>query len=148
MNFTRLDVVNYLHNRGFSIVDEGYRAQVEKYILFRFDLLEEELVDRGKKFRSYCSLLASKVKGFYLENNSTFERMIDDDSHKVVSQKCVAFVHLPHNFSCICRATSQHKSRSQTLFLLEVMKMLAVQRWDLTNLIKCLDPQNILQVLS
>ena len=85
MNFSRLDVLNYLHNLGFAIGEDGYRAQVEKYILFRFDLLAEELANE-KKFRNYCSLFVSKVKAFYKENNGTFQRMIDDESHKVVSQ--------------------------------------------------------------
>ena len=84
MEFTRLDVVKYLHSRGITPVEVGYRAAVEKYILFRFDLLIEELVSL-KKFRNYCSMLTTKVKKYYEANSNTFERMINDVSHKVVS---------------------------------------------------------------
>ena len=83
MEFTRLDVVNHLHSRGISPVDVGYRAAVEKYILFHYDLLIEELVSL-KKFRNYCSLLTSKVKQYYEANSNTFDRMLNDASRKVV----------------------------------------------------------------
>ena len=107
MEFTRLDVVKYLHSRGITPVEVGYRAAVEKYILFRFDLLIEELVSL-KKFRNYCSLLTSKVKQYYEANSNTFERMLDDASHKVVFE-----VPQPYLLSWLLKCIAYQKSETR-----------------------------------
>ena len=61
-----------------------YRERVEKFILLHFDILKEELAN-PKKFRDYCSKFTSKVRDFYNENGRLISRMLEDESHKVVS---------------------------------------------------------------
>ena len=83
MDFTRKSVIKHLDEiRGLSPVDPGYRERVEQYILFHFNILEDELAEK-KKFKSYCSTFVSKTKDYYRENIYLLDRMFEDESHKV-----------------------------------------------------------------
>ena len=82
MSFSRQNLVQHLNNYGKSILESDYREAIEKSILVHFDLLREELSD-PKKFRVYCTRLASKVKGFYEECDQHFDRLFDN--HQVIS---------------------------------------------------------------
>ena len=84
MEFTRTSVIKHLEkHRGLTPVDSGYKERVEEFILFHFDILEGELADK-KKFKGYCATFVSKTKDYYRSNKHEIDRMLDDDSHKVV----------------------------------------------------------------
>ena len=103
--FTRKSVINHLDQRGFSPVHPLYRERVEQYILFHYNIMEEELAEK-KKFKSYCSGFACKVKDYYYANERLIDRMLDDDSHKVVSLHSV----LNHLNQKVNVLISNHKS--------------------------------------
>ena len=81
MSYSRSDLLKILHNAKKSPLDIDYRVQIEKYILIHYNLMAEELVD-PKKYRSYCSVMASKVKQYYTEASEHFDRMLNG-KHKV-----------------------------------------------------------------
>ena len=84
MDFTRTSVVKHLEGRGFTPVHPDYKVRLEQYILFHYDILEGELEDK-KKFKGYCATFVSKTKDYYLANQRLITRMLEDDTHKVIS---------------------------------------------------------------
>ena len=90
MTFSRRYLLEMLDKNGISPSDEDFRARIEQYILFKFDLLAEELVDK-KGFRAICSLIASKVSKWYTEEaDYHLDRLFDN--HKVTKDE-----HTLHN---------------------------------------------------
>ena len=85
MTFSRRYLLEMLDKNGISPSDGDFRARVEQYILFHFDLLAEEVVDK-KGFRAICSLIASKVSKWYTEEaDYHLDRLFDN--HKVTKDK-------------------------------------------------------------